>query len=360
MGKPKGQSMSPPSHDTVSLDGRDISPSNPYIITEIGTNHNRDIETAKELIDVTAKVGADAVKYQIYHPEDIVTAGIPSEKYGFDEFFPENSAMEVYEKHLTTPREWFPELSDYASNRGLDNIATVHCNDCTSFVAECDMDAFKVASMDLTHLPLLAEIASYDKPIILSTGMGSLAEIDDAVNTVREETTDWLALLHCVSQYPAEPETMHLRNIPMLKSAFGLPIGLSDHTLSPWTSGFAVALGASIIEKHITLDSSQSGPDHGFALEPNQLADLVKTVQAAGDSLGNTTRQLPDIENREKYRRSIVANETIPEGAKIEEEDVRFARPGIGLEPEDIDRVLGSKASRDIEGETPLQWEDIC
>jgi sialic acid synthase SpsE len=352
--------MSSANHDPISINGREITSSNPYVITEIGTNHNRDIETAKELIDVTAAAGADAVKYQIYHPEDIVTEGISAEEYGFDEFYPEDTAMEVYEKHLTTPKEWFPELCDYAAEQGLDNIATVHCRDCTSFVAECDMDAFKVASMDLTTLPLLAEIASYDKPIILSTGMGSLAEIDDAVATIRKEATDWLALLHCVSQYPADPETMHLRNIPMLQSAFGLPVGLSDHTLSPWTSGFAVAHGASIIEKHITLDSSQQGPDHGFALEPDQLADLVEAVQAAGGSLGSTTRQLPDVGNREEYRRSVVADEAIVEGATIEEGDVRFARPGSGIEPEYIDRVLGSTAVRDIDAETPLQWDDIC
>ena len=346
--------------DTVTIDGRQISPSNPYVIAEIGTNHNGDIEVAKKLIDTTAAAGADAVKYQVYHPGDIVTKQISSKEYGFDEYYEAETAFEVYEEHLRTPREWLPTLFDYAESKGLKNIATVHCEDCASFVIDCGVDALKVASMDLTHTPLLSQLSEYNCPLILSTGMGSLAEIDKAVTVLQNGSLTWLCLLHCVSNYPANPADLNLRNIPTLNIAFDLPIGFSDHSTSPWTAGLAVAHGASIIEKHITLDSDNLGPDHSFALEPDELEQLVDAVEMASASRGSRTRFPVDAANRERYRRSIVADEDIPAGTKITAEHVRFARPGTGIQPDAIETVLGKTASQDIEAEREIEWEDIC
>jgi sialic acid synthase SpsE len=352
--------MTEPEPGSISIDGNPISPSNPYVVAEIGTNHNRDIDVAKELIEVAATAGVDAVKYQVYHPRDIVTESISAEEYGFDEYYEVGTALEAYEKHLRTPRDWLPTLFEYASERGLDNVATVHCADCASFVVDCGVDALKVASMDLTHIPLLSELSTYDLPLVLSTGMGSLAEIDEAVSALQGGSLQWLALLHCVSNYPADPADLNLRNILTLETTFGLPVGFSDHSLSPWTAGLAVAHGAYIIEKHFTLDASHPGPDHGFALEPDGLERLMEAVEMASASRGTRTRRQADTANRERYCRSIVADQAIPAGAEITGGDVRFARPGTGIQPADIETVIGTTASQDIDAETVLEWTDIC
>jgi sialic acid synthase SpsE len=346
--------------DSIAIGGEGISPSNPYVIAEIGTNHDGEIDIAKQLIDAAVDAGVDAVKYQVYHPRDIVTEQISATEYGFDEYYDAETALEAYEQHLRTPRGWLPTLFEYASERGLANVATVHCADCASFVVDCGVEALKVASMDLTHVPLLSELSTYDRPLILSTGMGSLAEIDRAVSALQGGSLQWIALLHCVSNYPADPADLNLRNIPMLETAFDLPVGFSDHSSSPWTAGLAVAHGASIIEKHITLDSSQSGPDHGFALEPDELLQLVESVEMASASRGTATRRPTDASNRERYRRSVVADRDISAGTEIGYEHLRFARPGTGIRPADIETILGRTASRDIDAETVLEWEDIC
>jgi len=345
--------------DTISFNSEQISPSNPYIIAEIGTNHNRNIEIAKKLIDVAEAAGVDAVKYQVYHSRDIVTEGIGADEYGFEEYYDVETALEAYEEHLRTPREWFPTLFNYARERGLDNVATAHCPDCASFVVDCGVDALKVASMDLTHIPLLSELSTYDLPLILSTGMGSIAEIDQAVSTLQDGSLQWLALLHCVSNYPADPADLNLTNIPMLETAFDLPIGFSDHSRSPWTAGLAVAHGASIIEKHITLDSTFPGPDHSFALEPDGLTQLVEAVEMASESRGTAVRRPTDTINRDRYRRSIVANQKISAGTEISFDHLRFARPGSGIQPIDVNNVVGRTTTHDIQAETPLNWDDI-
>jgi sialic acid synthase SpsE len=345
--------------DTICINSEQISPSNPYVIAEIGTNHNRDIEIAKELIDAAGAAGVDAVKYQVYHSRDIVTERIDAKEYGFEEYYDVETALEAYEEHLRTPREWFPTLFEYAKEQGLDNVATVHCPDCASFVVDCGVDALKVASMDLTHIPLLLELSGYDIPLILSTGMSSLAEIDQAVSALQGGSLQWLTLLHCVSNYPADPADLNLRNISMLKTAFDLPIGFSDHSKSPLTAGLAVGHGASMIEKHITLDSAYPGPDHGFALEPDRLTQLVEAVEMASKSRGTTVRQPTDTTNRERYRRSIVADQDIPAGTEIRSEHLRFARPGTGIQPVNINNVLGKTSKHNIQAETPLEWDDI-
>lgn len=345
---------------TVSIDGTAPSPDDPYIIAEIGTNHNRDIETAKELIDVATEAGVDAVKYQMYHTEDIVVGEVPASEYGFDEYYHQQTVAAVYDEHLRLPREWFPELVAYATEQGLDNIATACCADCVDFVATAGIDALKVSSQDLTHLPLLSEMATTDLPIVLSTGMGSLGEIERALQTLEDGGATGIGVLHCVSHYPTSPEDLNLRNIGMLKSAFDYTTGLSDHTLSPRTGGLAVAQGASILEKHFTLDRSMNGPDHGFALEPAELATFVECATQAADSLGTATRDPADRDKRESYRRSIVVMTGIDAGQTLQAADLGIARPGTGLPPEKLEWVVGRTTNRPLERGTVVEADDVC
>jgi sialic acid synthase SpsE len=239
----------------------------------------------------------------------------------------------------------------------LDNVATVHCPDCAAYVSEFAVDAFKVASMDLTHLPLLTALADYELPIILSTGMSSFSEIDTAVRTLRENSHTDIAVLHCVSDYPTDPGDLNLKNIATIRDSFDVTVGFSDHTLSTLPPALAVAHGASIIEKHFSLDRDRNGPDHPFALEPDELKTLVENLETAGQAAGSRIRTLPDGEKRTEYRRSIVTNNDLIAGETVTEKSIRFARPGDGIEPAHIDTVLGMKVQTDVPAENALRWE---
>lgn len=338
------------------IGGRPVSPEDPYSIAEMGTNHDRDKTIAKQMIDGAAAAGVDAIKYQVYHAEDIVTKNISAEEYGFEKFYDAETAFEVFDERLRLPREWFGELTEYAAEKGLDNVATVHCPDCAEFVSTFDVQAFKVASMDLTHVPLLEVLADYDLPVILSTGMASVAEIDTGVRALRDNGHDDVAVLHCVSNYPTDPTELNLRNIETIRDAFDITAGFSDHTMSTLSAALAVVHGASIIEKHFTLDRSRQGPDHPFALEPNELATLVDNLEVARQASGSKTRELTDIEKRTEYRRSIVTDRNLTAGETVTEEAVRFARPGDGIEPSAIDSVLGMEIQTDLPAERALKW----
>jgi len=348
-----------PMSKELEISKKVATPKNPYLIAEMGTNHDRELQTAKDLIDAAATAEVDGIKYQVFHGKDIVSDTISPEKYGLDEYYDESDIIQIYNNHLRLPREWFTELVEYASERGLHNIATVSCRDCAQFVVENGVDALKVASMDLTHLPLLSEIASYDCPIILSTGFARLSEIDEALTCLKENGHDRHAVLHCISKYPAAPTDLNLQNIRTLHSAFGVPIGFSDHSESPLTPGLAVAYGSSIVEKHFTLNRDRPGPDHSFALEPDELKRMVQIVELASKSCGSTSLQSPNHKNRESYRRSIVTEEGISAGERITKDKVRFARPGSGIAPKMIDKIDGVEASQSIAAETPIQWDDV-
>lgn len=343
----------------LSIGGRRVSPEEPYTIAEIGTNHEREKGVAEDLIEEAAEADVDAVKYQVYHAEDIVSKRIPAEAYGFEEYYDAETAYEVFDQHLRLPRSWFGDLTEYASERGLDNVATVHCRDCAEFVAGFDVQAFKIASMDLTHLPLLKTLAGYDLPVILSTGMASLAEVDEGVRALRENGHDDVAVLHCVSNYPTKPSELNLRNVATIRDAFDVTSGFSDHTLSTLPPALAVAHGASIIEKHFTLDRSRDGPDHPFALEPDELAALVDNVEMASQAAGSASRSPSDSGKRTEYRRSIVADTDLRAGETVTEESIRFARPGDGIEPKHIGIVLGMTLKMDVTAERVLKWDHL-
>lgn len=343
--------------DGLQINGEVVSSEDPYTIAEMGTNHDRKKTVAKKLIDAAATAGADAIKYQVYHAGDIVSKNISAKEYGFEEYYDAETAYEVFDEHLRLPRSWFGDLTEYASKQGLDNIATVHCPDCADFVADFDIQAFKIASMDLTHLPLLKSLIRHNLPIILSTGMASLAEIDTSVSTLRTNGHNNVAVLHCVSNYPTDPSELNLRNIPMIRDAFDISVGFSDHTLSTLTPALAVVHGASVIEKHLTLDRKRDGPDHPFALEPNEFGTLVENINLATKAPGETSRMLTDSGKRSEYRRSIIADTDLIAGETITEDSIRFARPGNGIEPKHIDRILGMTLQTDVSAEQVVKWQ---
>jgi len=347
------------SENRFRIGGRRVSPEDPYTIAEMGTNHDREKAVAENLIDEATEADVDAIKYQVYHAGDIVSKRIPAEEYGFEEYYDAETAHEIFDEHLRLPRSWFGDLTDYAAERGLDNVVTVHCPDCAEFVAGFDVQAFKVASMDLTHLPLLKTLAGYDLPVILSTGMASLAEIDEGLRALRENGHDDVAVLHCVSNYPAEPSELNLRNVATIRDAFDVTAGFSDHTLSTLPPALAVAHGASIIEKHFTLDRSRNGPDHPFALEPDELAALVDNVEMASQAAGSTARSRPDSGKRTEYRRSIIADTNLRAGETVSEESIRFARPGDGIEPKHFEKALGMTLKMDVPAECVLEWDHL-
>jgi len=332
-----------------------------FIVAELGTNHNQDIKTAKKLIDIAAEANVDGVKFQIYHPTDVVHKGIEVKEYGLEGIYREKFMWEVFQNYLMTPREWFPDILEYVDSKGLVAIATVSCKDCAQFMFDNDIAAFKVASMDLTHLPFLRQLAEFGKPIILSTGMGTLAEISEAVDTIKESGNTDLILLHCVSNYPAEYAELNLSNIKMLINAFNVVVGFSDHTMTPLSSAIAVALGAKVIEKHITLDRNTKGPDHPFALEPDGLRDLVSMIRETEKAVGTSSRSISEKEMKKRalYRRSLVAKEYIRKGEKITSDKVQITRPGSGIEPKFLDIVTGREAKKDIEKNTIITWEMV-
>jgi len=235
----------------------------------------------------------------------------------------------------------------------------VSCPDCAQFVVDSGVDALKIASMDLTHIPLLRHLASYDLPIILSTGLAHLGEIEEALECLRENDHEQHAVLHCVSNYPTDPADLNLRSIRTIGTAFDTSVGFSDHSLSPLTPAVAVAHGASIIEKHFTLSRERSGPDHSFALEPAELSQMVQAVELSAMSAGSDSIAVPDRASRDQYRRSIVADRAIDVGEEITRNKVRFARPGKGIAPAMFEQIAGAAASQKIDAETPIQWDDL-
>lgn len=346
--------------ETIKIGNKIIGNDKPtFIIAEIGTNHNQRKDKAKKLIDIAAKSNVDAVKFQIYHPQDIVSEEIKVDDYGLSDIYNETYWYNVLENHLKTPVEWFPDLSDYAHSLGLNVIATVHCEECMNNMMPY-IDAFKIASMDLTHHFLLEKLSLTDMPIILSTGMSKTNEIDEAVNLIRKNNNQ-LSVLHCVSNYPANFEELNLNFIKTLKTMYSFPIGFSDHALDTLSSIIAVSLGANIIEKHITLNRNDQGPDHKFALEPENLNKLVKNIRKVELSLGTYERNISkkEMKKRELYRRSIIAKTDIKKGETITLDNIKFTRPGTGLLPKYYHLILDKVAIKDIKSESLINFNMI-
>lgn len=332
--------------------GKELSQT--FIIAEIGANHNRSLSLAKEHIDAAADGGADAVKFQIYSAEKLYSKKTPRHS-GYDK------DLFTLISEIETPREWLPELASYCKEKEIIFFATPFDEEA---VDELDQVSplFKIASFEIVDLPLLRYCASKGKPMIISTGLANMEEIEDAYLTCREAGNESVAFLQCASLYPAPPHIMNLKSMETIRRAFGVPTGLSDHTEGIHVSVAAAAMGASIIEKHFTLDRTLQGPDHPFAIEPKELKELVRQIRELEAALGDGRKLGPapeEMEFYEKARRSVHAAVDIPGGTVITREMLTVKRPGYGIRPKYLPILLGRKAQRDIEADSWITWNMI-
>lgn len=344
----------------ITINGRVIGAGRPvYIIAEMSANHGQDFDQAVKILEAARAAGADAVKLQTY-TADTLTIACDNEWFRIKGTLWEGRTLHDLYGEAHSPWEWQPKLKEIAGRLGLDLFSTPFDPTAVDFLEKMQVPAHKVASFELVDLPLLAKIGATGKPVIISTGMASLAEIDEAVRAVREAGAGGVALLKCTSAYPASPEAMNLRTIPHLAEAFGVPAGLSDHTMGIAAPVAAVALGATIIEKHFTLDRAAGGPDSAFSLEPQEFAAMVAAVRQTEQALGEVSYTLTEKEKESRaFRRSLFAVRDIRQGEFFTPENVRSIRPGYGLPPKHLERVVGRRATRDIARGTPLGWNLI-
>ena len=320
-----------------------------FIIAEAGVNHNGDNELAKKLIDTAREAGADAVKFQTFRAEEIATADAEKAIYQTQTTNRNEPQLEML-KGLELKREDFKRLSDYARKKKIVFLSSAFDGGSVDLLEELEVPAFKIASGEITNLPLLEHVASKRKPIILSTGMSTLDEVKDALEIIKGKGMEEVILLHCVTSYPARIEEMNLRAIETLRGAFSLPVGLSDHTLGITVPVAAVALGACVIEKHFTLDRNLPGPDQRASLEPEELKEMVSAIRNVELAMGDGTKRITagEEEIKKVARRSIVANVDITEGTVVTEEMVSLKRPGSGLGVKSMNLIVGSRTRASI------------
>jgi len=346
--------------ETFTIGDQPVGPGEPtFVIAEAGSNHNGELDTAKELIDAAVDAGADAVKFQTFHAEDMYVEESGEVEYLDDE----RSIYEIIES-MEMPREWIPELHEYCTEQDIYFLSTPFDEQSAELLAEY-VPAWKVASYTSSHHPFLRELAATDKPIIMSTGAHELDEVRESVGVLNDADVTALSLLQCVAAYPTPLEEINVRVIETLIDEFDVPAGLSDHTLDPVTApAAAVACGASIVEKHFTLDKTMEGPDHQFALEPDELDEMVTAIRDTENALGTGEKSVLAVESElhDKARRAVHAVDDIEAGEEFTEDNVKVLRPGdqkAGLHPKFYDELLGKFAAHDIEKSTGLRWDDI-
>ncbi|WP_286170386.1 pseudaminic acid synthase [Halocella sp. SP3-1] len=331
-----------------------------FVIAEAGSNHNGDLGQAKKLIDVAVEAKADAVKFQTFTADKIAARTDDKVMQLGDEYDTADDLYELY-KELELPREWQQELRDYAQNKGIIFLSTPFDYEAVDQLEELEMPVYKIASFECIDLPFLRYIARKCKPIILSTGMANLGEIEESLDTIYNEGNEQVILLHCGISYPMPVEDVNLAAMDTISQAFQVPVGYSDHTLGITVPVCAVARGAKVIEKHFTLDRKLPGPDHKFALEPDELTAMVKGVREAEVAIGSPIKKhvAPEEIHYHRGRRSIFAVKDIPVNTRIKAEMIAVLRPGIGLKPKYYDLVIGRTAKKNIKAYEPITWEKI-
>ncbi len=342
------------------INGRTLAAGQPaYIIAEMSANHHQQLGMARELVHAIREAGADAVKLQTYTPDTMtIDCDASCFRVGPGTIWEGRQLHELYAQ-ACTPWDWHAELFELARSLGLDCFSTPFDHTAVDFLEQLQPPAYKIASFELVDLPLIRYVAARGRPIILSTGMGTLDEIAEAVAVVREADVP-LILLKCTSAYPAPPAEMNLRTIPDLAARFGVPAGLSDHTLGTEVAIAAVALGACVIEKHFTLSRQRPGPDSAFSLEPDEFRTMVDAVRVAESALGCISyRQGEDERASTVFRRSLFVVRDIAAGESFTAGNVRAIRPGDGLAPKFLDTIIRRRASRSIQRGTPLEWEMV-
>lgn len=330
-----------------------------FIIAEAGVNHNGRLDLAKKLIDVAKEANADAVKFQTFKSEGLVSERTEMAEYQKKNIGKEESQLEML-KAVELSYKDFEELKDYCDKKEIIFLSTPHTEDAIDFL-EPLVPAYKVGSGDLTNLPFLRKIAQKKKPIVLSTGMSNLEEVKEAVETIKKAGNEQIILLHCTTNYPCPFEEVNLRAMLTLKKEFGLAFGYSDHTLGFAVPVSAVSLGAQVLEKHFTLDKNLPGPDHKASLNPEELKEMIIAVRNVEKALGDGLKKPNSSEERiaKVARKSIIAKIDIAKGQIITKEDLIIKRPGTGLASKYLDRVIGKEAKRDIRKDSLISFEDI-
>ncbi len=331
-----------------------------YVVAEMSANHCRSFEQAADIIRAAKYAGADAIKLQTYKP-DTITIDCNNEYFriGKGTVWEGRTLYDLY-KEAYTPWEWQPKLKKIAGELTLDLFSTPFDNTAVDFLEQMAVPAYKIASFELVDIPLIQRVAQTGKPIIMSTGMATLAEIDEAVKAAREAGCKELILLKCTSAYPADPGEMNLRTIPHMSEGFGVPVGLSDHTLGIAVPVAAVSLGACVIEKHLTLSRSISSPDSAFSLEPHEFKAMVESIRITEKALGRVSYQVANQEGASRiFRRSLFVVNDMKEGDIFNQDNIRSIRPGYGLSPKCTGLVYGKIAKQDIKAGTPLNWNMV-
>ncbi len=345
------------------IGARAVGPGHPcYVIAEAGANHNRDLPTALRLIEVAAESGADAVKFQTYTAEGLYSRHTPDMKYLKEKglLAGQESVWDLI-KRVEIPWEWHAELAGHAARHGIAFFSTPFEDAAVDLLEEVGVPAYKIASYEVNHLPLIERVARTGMPVLISTGMASLGDIERALDTAAAVGGRDLLVMHCAVNYPPKFADLNLRAITTLQSAFQIPIGWSDHTPGHTADVVAVTLGACAVEKHFTLSRDQEGPDHPFALEPAELTSMVRAIREAEDALGSSVKRVTDAEADlfRLGRRSIVAARDVPAGGELTREDLAIKRPGFGIPVDALDQVIGRHVHDAVVADQVLEWDDL-
>ncbi|MFN8542690.1 MAG: N-acetylneuraminate synthase family protein [Candidatus Binatia bacterium] len=347
----------------IEIGGRPVGAGHPcYVIAEAGSNHDGRLEQALALVDVAAAAGCDAVKFQIFRPEELMSPAGPRARY-LDTLLGDRSLYELFTATAIN-RAWLPRIAYHCRTRGIHFLATpFDCDAVDRLVSpEVAAPAIKNASAELWHLPLVRHAARTGRPLLLSTGMATLPDVEDALVVAAAAGATDVALLQCTVSYPTPPESVNLRAIGTLAERFGVPVGFSDHTQGIWAPVAAVALGASVIEKHATLSRRLPGPDHPFAVEPDELAQMVRDIRATEQALGDgqKVRQPAEEEIYAIGRRNLVAVRDLAAGSRLVEADLAVLRSPLGIAPRDAALVAGRTLARPVAAGAPLTWNDLA
>lgn len=331
-----------------------------FIIAEAGVNHNGNIELAKKLIDVAKEAKVDAVKFQTFKTEKIVSRSAEMAEYQKENLKTQESQYEMI-KRLELSYDSFKELKQYCEDKNILFLSTPDDEDSLDFLVELQVEQIKIGSTEVTNLNYLRKIAKKNLPIILSTGMSTLGEVEAALTTIYEEGNKNITLLHATTDYPTAYDDVNLRAMITLKNAFNIPVGYSDHTLGYEAAIAAVTMGAVVIEKHFTLDKNMEGPDHKASLNPEELKEFVVKIRNTEKLLGDGIKKPTNREKEiiEVARRSIVASYDLKKGSIITEEMLEFKRPGNGIKPDMTDVLIGRELKRDVKEDEVIKWEDI-
>lgn len=346
---------------SITIGNRQVGQDHPpFVIAEMSGNHNQSLDRALAIVEAAAKAGAHALKLQTY-TADTMTLDIDEGEFYIEDpnsLWKGASLHKLYQLAYT-PWEWHAPIFKRANELGMLAFSTPFDESAVDFLESLDVPCYKIASFENTDLPLIRKVAATGKPMIISTGMASVAELDESVRTAREAGCKDLILLKCTSTYPATPENTNIRTIPHLRDLFGTEVGLSDHTMGTGVSVASVALGATVIEKHFTLSRAEGGVDSAFSMEPAEMASLVLESERAWQALGRITYGAASAQEEKSkvYRRSLYISRDLKAGEILDATSVRAIRPGLGLAPKFIDMVMGKAVKRDVKRGTPVSWD---